>query len=246
MTMTGYREKKTSGILASPKPTISETADYFQSLFSTPDANLYGWSPLHIYPSGVELFRQNDPATQIYFIEKGIVKISCVGPGGEEVIICLRRRNWLLGVTQVIVDNVYSATATTLTRCTMRYLSAQTFMGQLTTDIALSVELNRMLSREIRRNFERIVTLGCMSATERLRSFLHELISEEDPDELQKKGRLELPLKSNELAEIVAVTPQHLYRVLKDPELKAHIKQTKKILAIVDPLVFMQKDSPEH
>jgi CRP-like cAMP-binding protein len=241
--MTGYREQKTSGISASPKSAICETADYFQSLFSTPDANLYGWCPLHIYPSGVELFRQNDPATQIYFIEKGIVKVSCVGPSGEEVIICLRRRNWLLGVTQVIVDNVYSATATTLTRCIMRNVSAKAFMDQLTIDIALSVELNHMFSREIRRNFEKIVALGCMSATERLRSFLHELIAEEDLDELRKKGRLELPLKSDELAEIVAVTPQHLHRVLKDPELKAHVKQSKKILTIVDPLAFMQGQS---
>jgi CRP-like cAMP-binding protein len=242
--MTGYPEGKTSGISASPKPSICETADYFQSLFSTPDANLYGWSPLHIYPSGVELFRQNDPATQMYFIEKGVVKVSCVGPSGEEMIICLRRRNWLLGVTQVIVDNVYSATATTLTRCIMRYISAKAFMDQLAMDIALSVELNRMLSLEIRRNFEKIVTLGCMSAIERLRRFLHELIAEEDLDELKKKGRLELPLKSDELAEIVAVTPQHLYRVLKDPELKAHIKQSKKFLTIEDPLAFMHKDSP--
>jgi CRP/FNR family transcriptional regulator len=243
--MTGYREQKTSGISASPKSAICETADYFQSLFSTPDANLYGWSPPNTYPSGVELFRQSEPATKIYFIERGIVRLSCVGPGGQEVIISLRRRNWLLGVTQVIVDNVYLATATTLTRATMRCISAVSFMGQLKMDIALSVELNRMLSREIRGNLDKIITLGCMSATERLRHFLRELISEEDPDELRKKGELELPLKSNELAEIVAVTPQHLYRLLKDPELRTHLKHSGKILTIVDPLAFMHKDGPE-
>jgi CRP-like cAMP-binding protein len=243
--MTGYREQKTSGNPASPKSGTGETDSYFQSLFGTPDADLYGWSPLHIYPSGVELFRQNDPATQIYFIEKGIVKLSCVGPGGNEVIICLRRRNWLLGVTQVILDNVYAATATTLTRCAMRWISAEAFVGRLTMDIALSVELNRMLSREIRGNFEKIITLECMSAAERLKRFLRELISEEDPDELQKKGRLELPLGSHDLAEIVAVTPQHLYRLLKDPEVSTHLKRSRRILAIVDPLAFMHKDGSQ-
>lgn len=243
--ITGHREQETCGILANAPSGAPVTKNYFQSLFSTPDANLYGWSPLHVYPSGAELFRQNDPATQIYFIERGMVKLSCAGPGGEEVITSLRRRNWLLGVTQVIVDNVYSATATTLTRCTMRWISARAFVGQLTTDIALSVELNRMLSREIRGNIEKIVTLGCMSASERLRHFLRELISEEDLDELGKKGRLELPLRSCELAEIVAVTPQHLYRLLKAPELRTHLKQSKKILTIVDPLAFMHGGSSE-
>jgi CRP-like cAMP-binding protein len=244
-TMTGHREQKASGISAGPNLGICETANYFQSLFSTPDANVYGWSPPNTYPSGIELFRQNDPATEIYFIESGIVKLSHIGPGGKEVIISLRRRNWLLGVTQVCVAEDYSTTATTLTRCTMRHISAREFLGQLTMDIALSVELNRMLSREIRSNIEKIITLGSMSATERLRSFLHELISEEDPAELEKKGRLELPLRSDELAEIVAVTPQHLYRLLKDPELRTHIKQSKRILTIVDPLIFLHNDSSE-
>ena len=231
---------------ARPDSSACETTHYFQSLFSASNANLYGWSPLHTYPSGVDLFRQNDPATQIYFIESGIVKLSHIGPGGREVIIGLRRRNWLLGVTQVCVDEqVYSATATTLTRCAMRHIPAGAFVGKLTTDLALSVELNRMLSREVRGNIERIITLGSMSALERLRRFLHELISEEDPDELREKGSLDLPLKSNELAEIVAVTPQHLYRLLKDPGLSTYIKQRKKILAIVDPLAFMRKDSSE-
>jgi CRP-like cAMP-binding protein len=244
--MTGYRAEKSLGFLASTQSGICETANYFQSLFSTPDANLYGWSPLHTYPSGVELFLQNDPATQIYFIERGIVKLSYIGPSGKEIIISLRRRNWLLGVTQMMVNNVYAATATTLTRCTMRYISTKEFMDQLAIDIALSLELNRMLSDEIRRNLQKIITLECMSATERLRVFLHELISEEEMDELRKKGRLDIPLRIDELAEIVAVTPQHLYRVLKDPELRVHLKQSKKTLTIVDPLAFVHKDSPGH
>jgi CRP-like cAMP-binding protein len=243
--MADYQEQAASGVSARPESGTREAVNYFDSLFRTQNADLYGWSPLHTYPSGVELFRQNDPATQIYFIERGIVKASCAGPGGEEMIIALRRRNWLLGVTQVIVGNVYSATATTLTRCSMRYISAREFMNQLTTDIALSGELNRMLSREIRRNLEKIMTLGCMSAAERLRCFLRELVFEEDLNELRKKGKLELPLTSDELAEILAVTPQHLYRVLKNPELRTHLKQSKGILTIINPLAFRLEDSSE-
>lgn len=243
--MTSHQGQNTSGVPALPDAGPGETANYFQSLFSAPDANLYGWSPLHVYSSGVELFRQYDPPTQIYFIERGIVKLSCAGPSGKEMIIGLRRRNWLLGVPQAIIDVVSSATATTLTRCAMRCISAGALVGQLRRDLTLSVELNRTLSREIRGDLEKITTLGCMSAPERLRSFFHELIAEERSDELLKKDRLELPLKSNELAEIVAVSQQHLYRLLKDPDLKTHIKQGKSVLTIVDPLTLMCKVTPE-
>jgi CRP-like cAMP-binding protein len=244
--MTDHREHKTCGVPAHPESGSSDAVNYFRSLFSRPDADLHGWSPRHTYPSGVQLYQQNDPVTQIYFIESGIVKLSYVGPSGKEVIIGLRRSNWLLGVTHVCVDeDAYSATAKTLTPCSVRCISARAFADQLTTDMALSVELNRMLSREIRGNTRKIITLGSMPASERLTRFLCELISEEDPDQLRMEGRLELPLKGDDLAEIVAVTPQHLYRLLKDPKLRTHINQGKKTLTIVDPLAFMRLDRPE-
>jgi CRP-like cAMP-binding protein len=223
-----------------------KTENYFRSLFNRADADLYGWSPRHTFPSGVQLYQQNDPVTHIYFIERGTVKLSHVGSNGKEVIISLRRRNWLLGVTHVCVDeNVNLATAKTLTPCSVRCITVRAFAHQLTMNIALSMELNRMLSREIRSNMRKIITLGILPATERLTRFLSELISEEDPDQLRKEGRIELPLKCEELAEIVAVTPQHLYRLLKDPELRTHIKHDKKNLTIVDPLFFMSLDRSE-
>lgn len=238
--MTGFKERKVSGIRGH-SDIAARTSGYFQLLFGMTDTRLYGWSPLHLYTSGVELFRQNDPAKQVYFIERGIVKVSCICPRGEEVIISLRRSNWLLGATQVISGNTYMTTATTLTPCSIRCIAARLFMDKLTTDNAFSVEVNRMLSLEIGHNIRKIISLECMSATERLKNFLCELISCEDLAGLETKGRLELPLKSAELAEIIAVTPQHLYRILRDPDLKVHLKQSKKILSIIDPLGFLHR-----
>ncbi len=241
---TGHREQGRCGILVRPPDGARETENYFQSLFSSSDTDLHGWSPPHEYPRGVELFLQNQPASQVYFIERGIVKLSCVGPGAEEVIVSLRRRNWLLAATAVILGDAYSATATTLTKCTLRSVPAAVFASHLTSDLRLASEVNRMLSAEILGDRRKIVTLGCMSAAERLRRFLRELISEEDLNDL-KKGNIELPLKSYELAEIVAVTPQHLYRLLRDPELRIHLKQGRGILTVINPSEFMLKDNPE-
>lgn len=238
--MTVFTERKVFGIPEDSK-SAARTTGYFQLLLGMPDTKLYGWSPLHVYSSGVEMFRQNDPAKQVYFIARGIVKVSCIGPGGDEVIISLRRSSWLLGAAQVINGNTYMTTATTLTPCSIRCIPARSFMDQLTTDNAFSVEVNRMLSLEIGHNIRKIITLECMSATERLKNFMCELISCEDLAGLETKGRLELPLKSAELAEIIAVTPQHLYRILLDPELRVHLKQSKKSLSIIDPLGFLQR-----
>ncbi len=221
-------------------PRACDTEGYFRTLFKKDDADLHGWSLRHTFPSGVELFRQNDPASQIYYIESGMVKLSCTVPSGKEMILGFRRRDWLLGVTQVCIeDEVYPATATTLTACAMRQIPAKTFMEMLTGDIELSVELNRMLSREIKGDTEKIIALGSMSAAERLIRLLREVVSSEDREELRNKGKLDLPLKSEELAELIAVTPQHLYRLLKNPGLRAHIKQGRKVLTIIDPIGLM-------
>ncbi len=244
--MTDHREQKTYSVPAHPEPGSDHPADYFRALFGRPDADLHGWSPRHTYPSGVQLYQQNDPVTHIYFIESGIVKLSYVRPCGREMIISIRRSNWLLGVTHVCVgEDAYSATAQTLTPCSVRCIPARAFADQLTTDMALSVELNRVLSREIRANTSKIITLGSLPAGERLTRFLCELISEEDLDQLGKEGRLELPLKGEDLAEIVAVTPQHLSRLLKDPAMSMYINQGKKALTIVNPLAFLRRDRPE-
>jgi len=243
--ISGRCEQEECGIVADPASDTHETKNYFLSLFSSSDADLQGWSPPHEYPRGVELFLQNHPADHVYFIERGIVKLSCACPRAEEVIVGLRRWNWLLAATAVILGNAYSATATTLTRCTLRSISSAAFADHLTADIRLSLEVNRMLSTEILGDRKKIVTLGCMSAAERLRRFLRELISEEDLNDLKKEGRLELPLKSNELAAIIAVTPQHLYRLLRDPALRIHLKQDRGVLTIVNPSAFMLNDKLE-
>ena len=225
-------------------PQACDTESYFRTLFNKDDAELHGWSPQHTFPSGIELFRQNEPAAQIYFISSGMVKLSYTAPNGKEMILGFRRRDWLLGVTQVCVEGeVYSATATTLTACAIRQIPAKTFMEMLTRDIELSVALNRMLSLEIKSDTEKIIALGSMPAGERLIRLLSEVVSSEDGEELRKRGSLDLPLKSEELAELIAVTPQHLYRLLKDIRLRPHLKQGRKVLTIVDPLGLMQADS---
>ncbi len=228
-------------------PRACDTESYFRVLFKKEDADLHGWSPRHTFPSGVELFRQNDPAAQIYYIESGIVKMSCTVPNGKEMILGFRRPDRLLGVTQVCVEEeVYPATATTLTACAIRQIPAKIFMEMLIRDIELSVELNRMLSREIKSDTEKIIALGSMPAGERLIRFLQDVVSSEDKEELRRRGRLDLPLKSEELAELIAVTPQHLYRLLKNAKLRPHIKQGRKILTILDPLGLLSADSSNY
>src|SRR6185503_8441385 len=70
-------------------------------------------SPCQKYPPGVELFAQGARAQHIYFIERGLVKLTSLCENGREVVVCLRSEDQMIGTSSVILQQSYSLQATT-------------------------------------------------------------------------------------------------------------------------------------
>ncbi|MCI0489177.1 MAG: hypothetical protein L0229_21510 [Blastocatellia bacterium] len=47
-------------------------------------------APAQSYPAAVELFKQGSPAQEAFFIDHGLVKLTAVDDGGQELIVGLR------------------------------------------------------------------------------------------------------------------------------------------------------------
>ena len=81
-----------------------------------------------------------------------------------------------------------------------------------------------------------------MSARERLTKFLCEMIHEIEPltekktITYDKPVKLNIPLKFKEIAQMIAVTPEHLSRLLTEMEQQGIIKRDKGHLVINNPL----------
>ncbi|MCA1616908.1 MAG: Crp/Fnr family transcriptional regulator, partial [Acidobacteria bacterium] len=69
------------------------------------------------YPVAMELFQQGAPAREVYFIERGVIKLVYLNQDGKSGIIGLRSSGWPLGACAAILQEIHPITAVTLTPC---------------------------------------------------------------------------------------------------------------------------------
>ncbi|MDH5201976.1 MAG: Crp/Fnr family transcriptional regulator [Nitrospirota bacterium] len=222
--------------------------NFFESFFNN-ENNTYGWGPEQTYPSGTEIIKQDTPANAVYLVVRGMVKLTRLERDGNEVIAGLRHRHWLIGAPPVLLNKPYSFTAITLTNCVLRCISREGFLTQVKINELFSQHLLRLLSLEIFSHTMKIVLLGSMSARERLSRFLYEMICKleqsttlKKPVELHKPIKLNVPLKYKEIAQLIAITPEHFSRMLKEMEEQGIITRDKGHLIVKNPMRLLQEN----
>lgn len=196
--------------------------------------------PLQRYPPAIELFKQSSQAQDLYLIEHGLVKVTRFNQEGRELILGLRSPGWVLGVASVILRKPHPASAFTLTTCHLRRIPAQSFTDLLRRDPYLSWYFHQLQSREIYSQIAHMEGLGFLSARQRLEQLLWQLVSTQMPgnaqgEDLRGETRLNVPLKLSEIAELIAITPEHLSRVLKQTEAEGLLRREKGWIIIYDP-----------
>ena len=196
-------------------------------------------APVQKYPPSIELFKQGCPAQDVYLVEHGLVKLMRLCDEGRSLILGLRPSGWVLGASSVILQKPYPASAITVTNCHLRRILATSFIELLKTSSQFSLYFNQLQSREIYDQIGHQVGLGFHSARHRLEQLLWQLIYTHklnDPQqrEFQKEMRLNLPLKHNEIADLIAVTPEHLSRVMKQMQQEGFLRREKGWIIISD------------
>lgn len=175
---------------------------------------------------GAELFRQNHSISDACLIERGLVKLMHTNQQGREVIIALRWPIRMLGVMAIISTRPAPTSAVTLTSCLMRCISTDSFLGLLQTDSEFSNCILRAISQDFYEQTLNQVQLSTANSRERLSRFLLQLIpvsAQEQEGEL----RLQLPIPKGDLAKLLAITPEHLSRVLAELEKRGAIRRSK-------------------
>ncbi|HAM53247.1 MAG TPA: hypothetical protein DCP92_22060 [Nitrospiraceae bacterium] len=199
------------------------------------DTNALGWGPSRTYLPCTEILRQDTPAKAVFLVESGLLKLSRIVDTGREVIAGLRRQHWIIGAPAVLLGKAYSFTATTLTHCSLRSVSAETFVNMLSTDPNFSFQMLVMLSREYYKQSETLVCLGCLPAIDRLKQLLYEITAEvQRSSDLHQRVKIQVPLKHLEMAQMIAITPEHLCRLLNKLEEEKIITRDKGSLIVND------------
>ena len=199
----------------------------------------YDGGGVKTYAARAEVFKQETSSNMVYLIEQGLVKLVRVASNGSQVIIGLRRRPWLMGAPAVLLNKPYSFTAVTLLPSSIRAIPAKVFLKLATMNKQFSSHLNLLLSQEIFNHMRNVEAVSCMSAEDRVMRFLGDLVADQASND-KKRAVFSLPLTNRELAELIAVTPEHICRVLKNMERKDLIRREHGMLIIDDPAKLSQ------
>ena len=171
----------------------------------------------HMYPVGIELFRQGSSPGHIYFVETGVAKLTRFEENGGEFILDILFPGALLGSEAAIRNKPHPFSAVTATNCRLTHLSAQRFLYLLSTEAQLAVFIQANLSADVLNQAARMSEIACLPARQRLEQLLWKIAERKgEVDTIDLK--LQLPVKQWEAARLLAITPTYLSRLFADLE----------------------------
>ncbi|HUI44433.1 MAG TPA: Crp/Fnr family transcriptional regulator [Nitrospirota bacterium] len=203
------------------------------SSFANPEDGGFDQGVVQTYPAQAVIFHQDTQAHAVYLIEHGLVKLVRVIPNGHAIIVGLRRRHWLIGAPSVLLDQLYSFTAITLVSSSLRCIPAKDFLDLAKTNEQFSWYLHRLLARQIFKQMKNVEAMKCLSAKDRIKHILRDMIDDQNLA-VPELSDFSLPLTNKELSQLLAITPEHLCRLLKQMRQEGLISRVKGVLTVTD------------
>lgn len=178
-------------------------SDGFEHLKHLPD--------LEYFAAGKVLLTQDTLTSSVFLLRSGLVKLTHITPDGRETTLGLRSSGACLGAVWALMNTpiVYSVVA--ITPCSVSTIPAAEFPLKLIQHSRLMRHFMCTLCNESMSQWASLAQLSGWSAEDRLKNFMRERNSAH----VKLKTLDPLPLlKQMELAQLLAVTPEHLSRLM--------------------------------
>ena len=156
--------------------------------------------------AGETLFREGDPASRVFTLTKGSLKLYKLLADGRRQIVGFKFAGDFLGIS---VEDEHRFTADLLEDTEFCSFPRRRFAAFLEDHPALECQLYRFAAHELDVAQEQFVLLGRKSATERLASFLLYLANR-----TQQQTLVELPMSRNDIADYLGLTKETVSRSL--------------------------------
>ena len=167
------------------------------------------------YPAGSTLFLENEPATGIFLLCSGKVKLSVSSRGGKTLILELARPGEILGLSASMSGIPYEASAEALHPSKIAFIRREDFLRFAARFPEVFTAVSRQLNFQYARACEQLRTVGLsMSAHEKVaRLFLN--WSAEEP-QTSGAAQIKVPLTHEQIAECVGSTRETITRTLSE------------------------------
>jgi CRP/FNR family transcriptional regulator len=190
--------------------------------------------PLREIPSSTTLFTQGDTPSEVFHIERGMVKLIHMSENGQELAIGLPSQGSLLGAASLIVQEPYPFTAITVTSCALNRIPADVFLHLAKTDELFCWYLHEIHSRAVHQQASQMAALRYMSARQRFERLLLQFLSSVPVHERQTSMKIRLPLKRWEIAQLIAIRPEHLSRILQQIKQEGVLREENGCMIVSD------------
>jgi CRP/FNR family transcriptional regulator, cyclic AMP receptor protein len=196
----------------------------FNDLPAPERAALVAAATRKLYPKGAAIFREGEPATQMFLVKAGRVKLSKLTVAGMELTLDYRKAGDFLGETVLHTQAAYPLTAIcTEDTITCGFTKAR-FEALVLEHPHIGLQVIRNLSKRMGILAERVESVAGPSVTERVYQSLLNLAGEhgrESPAGLE----LDLPFTHEELSFLVGAHRVTVTRALKELRADGRIVQ---------------------
>ena len=175
------------------------------------------------------VFHRDDPATHLYVVLSGTLKVTLADEAGRETVVSLIRPGETFGELALFDDSPRSATVTALDETVAVLVSRDDFLRLLERSPQSLRSVLRLLAGTIRRLSTRVEDLVFLDVPGRVAKRLLDL------SEIGGKPTGEIALTQEDLAALVGATRVSVNRVLADFETRNLIKIGRRRIQISDP-----------
>lgn len=188
----------------------------------------------HAFPKGVELFSQGHALEEIAYVVSGWVKLVEVDADGHELIVQLLSTGAWLGSDSVVANVPTPVSAVTCSPTRVATMSRAAFRRLLTEDRSFCRLVLEAHAHALCRQMHQMLRLGMLPSRQRLQHVIREFIEVEGRRQTARGARVTIPLLRRELAQLIAVTPEHLSRLLKEMEIDGLIQRDSGWISVPD------------
>ena len=194
---------------------------------------LHGIATLVEFPHGRDvIFNEGDDVSHIYFIAGGMVRISRRTASGRRQVIAFMLPGDMFGMPE---QGLYANSAETMGDVTLYQVPWPQLSTLMQQDAALQAGLLMRMSFELRQAQKRILILGQQNVSQRLASFLLDLMEHGDFYDAPQR-QLFLPLSRFDLADYLGTSAETVVRILAKLEKDGLVRRlSSRLLLIPSP-----------
>ncbi len=186
------------------------------------------------YQRGEVIFYESTPSFAVYCIHSGWAKLYKVGSRAERQVVRLLGPGDVIGHRAMLAGEPYSATAEVIETGNICTIPREPLIKMLQESAKLSLRFMAKLAQELRESEDQLLILSHKSVRQRTARLLL-LLMKRSHENSGDKVILKIPLRRNEMAQMIGTTPESLSRALRYLAQRGIIRTSRTELHITQP-----------